>query len=110
LGEVVLKEYLQNFIDTIIFVDSVFNYGRALMDEINTLHSEQILLQNHLPHVKTLIDTLPIVRSQLTDEDSAEFYVLLNKIRDVMQETLQALDTQIVAIKNEEKIVRVKIK
>jgi DNA-binding PadR family transcriptional regulator len=110
LGEGVLKEYLQNFIDTIIFIDSIFNYGRDLMDGINTLRSEEVILQNHLPHVKTLIDALPMVRSQPAEESSSEFYGLLSKIRDILQDTLQALDTQIIAIKDEEKIVRVKIK
>lgn len=110
LGEEILKEYLPKFSETIIFVDNIFNYGRDLMDGISSLHSEQILLLNHLPDVKTLIDALPMLRSQLAEDSSSEFYVLLSKIRDLLQETLQALDTQITAIKDEEKIVHVKIK
>jgi len=110
IGEEILKEYLQQFIDTILFVDNIFNYGRELMDGIGALRSEDIILQNHLPHVKALIDALPMVRSQTADERSSELYGLLSRIRDIFQETLQALDTQIDAIKDEEKIVRVKIK
>ncbi len=106
-GEAILKEYLQTFIDTIIFIDTVFNYGRFFMDGANVLRSEETLLQNHMPHIKTLIDELPMARERA---NSSETYLLLSKIRDLLHDTLQAIDMQIDAIKEEEKIVRVKIK
>ena len=106
-GEAILKEYLQTFIDTIIFVDTIFNYGRGFMDGGIVLRSEEALLQNHIPHLKTLIDDLPMARQRANSSDT---YTLLGKIHDLLHDTLQAIDVQIDAIKDEEKIVRVKIK
>jgi hypothetical protein len=77
------------------------------MDGGIVLRSEEALLQNHMPHLKTLIDELPMARQRA---NSSETYLLLNKIRDLLHDPLQAIDVQIDAIKEEEKIVRVKIK
>jgi sugar-specific transcriptional regulator TrmB len=97
----------ETFIDTIIFIDSIFNYGRGFMDWGVVLNSEETLLQNHMPHLKTLIDELPMARQRANSSDT---YSQLSKIRELLHDTLQALDVQIDAIKEEEKIVHVKIK
>ncbi|NVM53587.1 MAG: PadR family transcriptional regulator [Candidatus Helarchaeota archaeon] len=109
-GEEILKNGLKLFIETIIFIDNVFNYGRSFMDELNILKSEEKWLQNHIPHIINLIDTLPMVRPQLSEEKSSEIYIILNKLQELLQNTLQSIEKQITAIKDEEKIVRVKIK
>jgi DNA-binding PadR family transcriptional regulator len=106
-GEAILKEYLRTFIDTIIFIDTIFNYGRFFMDNGTILQSEAALLQNHMPYVKTLIEDLPMARQRT---NSSETYLLLTKMRDLLHDTLQSIDMQIDAIKEEDKVVRVKIK
>ena len=49
-GEKVLSEGLKSFIETIIFIDNVFNYVRFLMDESDILKSEEEWFLNHMPH------------------------------------------------------------
>ncbi|NVM29267.1 MAG: PadR family transcriptional regulator [Candidatus Helarchaeota archaeon] len=110
VGEEVLEQGLKSFIETIIFIDNVFNFSRPLMDELDIIKSEEIWLQNHLPHITTLIDGFPMVRAQFSGEKSSEIYMLLTRLQEVIQDTLQSIDKQITAIKDEEKIVRVKIK
>ena len=109
IGEEILKEYMNSFIDTILFIDNIFNYGKSLMDELNIIQSEQRWFQNHMPFVNALIDTLPMVRPHLSEEKSSEIYVILKRVQDILQTTLQSIEKQIAAIKDEEKIVRVKI-
>jgi DNA-binding PadR family transcriptional regulator len=109
-GEKILKEFLSNFIDNIMFIDNIFNYGRPLMNELEIMRSEQKLLQNHMPYLKDLIDTIPLIRPQLSGENSSEIFVGLRKIRDTLQTITEAIEKQIEAINEEEKIVRVKIK
>lgn len=108
-GEEVLHEYLKSFIDTVLFIDNIFNYGKSLMNELNIIQTEHQWLQNHMPIVNTLIDALPMVRAQLSEEKSAEIYLILRNIQKTLQTTMQSLEKQIVAIEDEEKIVRVKI-
>jgi DNA-binding PadR family transcriptional regulator len=110
LGEEVLADGLKKFIDTVIFVDNVFNYGRPMMNEAEALNAEEKLLQNHMPHIETLIESLPMVRPQLSEEKSSEIYLNLKKVQQILRSTLQSIEKQIKAIKEEEKIVRVKIK
>lgn len=110
VGEEILEDYLKSFIDTIIFLDNIFNYSRSLMNEQDIIRSEQILLQNHIPHINTLLETLPMVRPNLSDKISSEIFVSLREIRDILETSLKSIEKQITAIKEEEKIVRVKIK
>ncbi len=109
-GEEILSTGLKSFIETIIFIDNIFNYGRSLMDESDILKSEEYWFQNHLPHIVNLIEGLPMVRPQLSEEKSSEIYISLTRLQEILQNTLQSIDKQIRAIKDEEKIVRVKIK
>jgi len=109
-GEKILEHHLNSFINTIIFIDNVFNYGRSLMSELNILQTEQTWLQNHIPFLNSLLDTLPMIRPNLSDDQSSEIFVNLRNIRDLLKDSLQAIEKQIALIKEEEKIVRVKIK
>ncbi|TFG04693.1 MAG: hypothetical protein EU536_04025 [Promethearchaeota archaeon] len=108
-GEQVLNEGVKNFIETIIFIDNVFNYGRPLMNQSEELKSEEIWLQNHLPHVIDLINSLPMIRAELDEKQSPEIYLNLTRIQEILQKTLQSIEKQIAVIKDMEKIVRVKI-
>ncbi|MFX1293756.1 MAG: PadR family transcriptional regulator [Promethearchaeota archaeon] len=109
-GEKILEEYLNLFIYTIIFIDNIFNYSRSLMNELDIMKFEQIWLQNHMRHVISLIDALPMVRSNLSDKQSPEIFINLKEIQNILQTTLQAIERQIVAIKDKDKIIRIKIK
>ncbi len=109
-GEEVLEEGLKKIFETIIFIDNVFNYGRSLMNELDVIRSEDKWLQNHMPHITMLIESLPMVRSQFSGEKSSEIYLILSRMQELLQETMQSLEKQITAIKDEEKIIRVKIK
>ncbi|MHA1264352.1 MAG: PadR family transcriptional regulator [Candidatus Helarchaeota archaeon] len=110
LGEDVLVEGLKSLFETVIFIDNVFNYSRVLMNEIDILKSEELWFVNHMPHLKKLIEGLPMVRSQLSEKISSEILLRLTKLQDILSDSLQAIEKQIKAIKEEEKIVRVKIK
>ena len=62
-----------------------------------------------MPHITNLIEGLPMVRPQLSEEKSSEIYISLTRLQEILQNTLQSINKQIRAIKDEEKIVRVKI-
>ena len=109
-GEEILSQGLKSYIETIIFIDNVYNYGRSLMSESDVLKSEEEWFQNHMPHITNLIEGLPMVRPQLSEEKSSEIYISLTRLQEILQNTLQSINKQIRAIKDEQKIVRVKIK
>ncbi len=109
LGEKVLEDHLKTYINTIIFIDNIFNYSRSLMNEFDIMQSEHKWIHNHMPYVRDLIDTLSMVRPNLPEEKKSEVYVNLRNLRDSLHFTLDLIDKQINAIKDEEKIVKVKI-
>ncbi len=110
VGEDILDAYLKTYINTIIFVDNILKYSRSLMNEIDIIKFEKSWLERHMPDFNSLIDQLPMIRPTLSDDDSSEMFVNLRNIREILSSTLQIIDKQIEAIKDEEKIVRVKIK
>ena len=108
-GNDVLKEYLSSFIDNIIFIDNIFNYGRPLMDNLEVMQSEQKWMRNHMPYLRELIETLPLNRTR-SEESPVETLENLRNIRDVLQTIMEPVEKQIESINEKEKIVKVTIK
>ncbi|MHA1276140.1 MAG: PadR family transcriptional regulator [Candidatus Helarchaeota archaeon] len=110
VGKEILETYMKTYINTIIFIENIFDYSRTLMNQLDIMKFEQIWLEKHLPNLNLLIEELPMLRATLSEGESSEVFVSLRNIRTILNNTLQVIDKQIEAIKDEEKIVRVKIK